>query len=170
MEDEDLLQDGDLTATKLQDVLEDDIASKQSQEDLDEQEHENCHANSTRDDNENGGSAESPLDNGEALDDLAESIEASFDGGKQQLDQTVVLLEEGTDILYEDESEEESEEECDEDTMILEEGCVIADDASDSDEEGAGLETAAKRQVRFEGEDKVESEAVNVTEQTTSKK
>ena len=36
MEDEDLLQDGDLTATKLDNVLFDDVASKQSQEDLDD--------------------------------------------------------------------------------------------------------------------------------------
>jgi len=49
-----------------------------------------------------------------------------------------MLLEEGTDILYEDESEEESEEECDEDTIVLEEGCAIADDASDSDDDEEG--------------------------------
>jgi len=57
----------------------DDEASKGSQEDFDEEEHEDCHANSTRDENENASSAESPLNNAEALEDLVESIEASFD-------------------------------------------------------------------------------------------
>ena len=63
-------------------MLVDDEGSKDSQNGSNEEEHADWHANSTRDDNENLSSAESPLNNGKAVEDLAESVEDSFNEGK----------------------------------------------------------------------------------------
>jgi len=82
----------------------------------------------------------------------------------------VLLLEEGTDILYEDESEEESEEEYEENTIILEDGCAIADAPSDSEDDGAGGRTAALRRVRFEALDEFENVEREIAQQSAHKK